>query len=145
LITLIQFTYVGAPMIYYGDEVGMWGADDPNNRKPMLWDDLEPYEDSGENHIMKEILTHYKALIALRKEHPSLRRGSIRTVYLHDDDDVWAFMREHEDEQILVGMNASENERTITMPEGTWESLHGSGSTDDSIKGLSGRVWLRTR
>ena len=33
-------TYRGAPMIYYGDEVGMWGADDPHDRKPMIWDNL---------------------------------------------------------------------------------------------------------
>ena len=44
LIAFLQMTYVGAPMVYYGDEVGMWGSDDPNNRKPMLWKDLEPYE-----------------------------------------------------------------------------------------------------
>ncbi len=47
LLALLQMTYVGAPMIYYGDEVGMWGSDDPNNRKPMLWKDLEPYDGSG--------------------------------------------------------------------------------------------------
>ena len=39
-MALFQFTYVGAPMVYYGDEVGMWGANDPDCRKPMVWDDL---------------------------------------------------------------------------------------------------------
>jgi hypothetical protein len=43
LAALLQMTYVGAPLVYYGDEAGMWGADDPSNRKPMLWEDLEPY------------------------------------------------------------------------------------------------------
>ena len=145
LIALIQFTYVGAPMVYYGDEVGMWGADDPNNRKPMLWVDHEPYEDPEDNLVMVELLEHYKALIALRNEHPALRRGSIQTVYLHDDQDVWAFLRAYEDEEILVGLNASENEATITMPEGRWEPIHGSGSSGTSIEGLSGRLWRKTR
>ena len=40
LIAAFQILYRGAPMIYYGDEVGMWGADDPHDRKPMIWDDL---------------------------------------------------------------------------------------------------------
>src|SRR5690606_20199840 len=40
LVALFQFTWQGAPMIYYGTESGMWGADDPDDRKPMLWDDL---------------------------------------------------------------------------------------------------------
>ena len=37
LLALIQMTFVGAPMVYYGDEAGMWGADDPDERKPMVW------------------------------------------------------------------------------------------------------------
>ena len=41
-----QFTWVGAPHIWYGDEVGMWGPDDPGPRKPMVWADLE-YEDEA--------------------------------------------------------------------------------------------------
>ena len=44
MIAAFQMTYRGAPMIYYGDEVGMWGADDPHDRKPMIWDDLK-YDD----------------------------------------------------------------------------------------------------
>ncbi len=34
-------TYVGAPMIYYGDEAGMWGGHDPDDRMPMVWEDLK--------------------------------------------------------------------------------------------------------
>ena len=44
MILVQQFTYVGAPHIWNGDEVGMWGADDPDPRKPMVWADLK-YED----------------------------------------------------------------------------------------------------
>ena len=44
LIAVLQMTYVGAPMIYYGDEVGMWGANDPDCRKPMIWQEMV-YED----------------------------------------------------------------------------------------------------
>src|SRR5438067_10515192 len=41
LVAFFQMTYVGAPMIYYGDEAGMWGATDPDDRMPMVWDDLK--------------------------------------------------------------------------------------------------------
>ena len=145
LIAFIQFTYVGAPMVYYGDEVGMWGSDDPNNRKPMIWDDLGPYENADQNQTMNELHEYYKSLTALRNEHSALRRGSIQTAYVHDDDDVWAFIREDENGEILVGLNASENEATITMPDGNWTPLFGSGSDDKSIEGLSGRIWLKAR
>ena len=40
LVTLLQMTYVGAPMIYYGTEAGMWGGDDPCDRMPMVWQDM---------------------------------------------------------------------------------------------------------
>lgn len=48
LFVIFQMTYVGAPMIYYGDKVGMWGANDPDCRKPMLWDDIV-FEDEVTN------------------------------------------------------------------------------------------------
>src|SRR5262249_27360020 len=46
LMALFQMTYLGAPMVYYGDEAGMWGGDDPDDRKPMLWGDTT-YADEG--------------------------------------------------------------------------------------------------
>ena len=60
-------TYVGAPMIYYGDEVGMWGADDPSCRKPMLWDDLMPY-DNPEAVIDHDLREWVSLLASLRTE-----------------------------------------------------------------------------
>ena len=39
-IIAFQFFFIGTPFIYYGDEVGMWGADDPDCRKPMIWDEF---------------------------------------------------------------------------------------------------------
>ena len=44
LLLIHQFTFIGAPQIWNGEEVGMWGADDPDCRKPLIWDDLV-YED----------------------------------------------------------------------------------------------------
>ncbi|RMF79393.1 MAG: hypothetical protein D6744_09180, partial [Planctomycetota bacterium] len=89
LVALLQATYVGAPMIYYGDEAGMWGADDPTNRKPMLWKDLEPYENPQDNHVMDDHLAWYQAVFNLRAEHVALRRGAFETLLADKDNDVW--------------------------------------------------------
>ena len=160
LIALLQMTSPGAPMIYYGDEVGMWGSDDPNNRKPMLWKDLEPYAESGQE-VMDEHLAFYRDAIALRKDHPALRTGSISTILTDDDQDVMAFVRENENEEVLVVMNAGENIATISLPiagDG-WSPVFGGQGTpgfpnvetsgDDppnvTIPGISARVWVRSK
>lgn len=116
LAALLQMTYVGAPMIYYGDEVGMWGADDPTCRKPMLWKDLEPYEKPEENHVMDEHLAYYRQIIALRNAHPALRTGSIQTLLADDQREVWAFLRKDTDEQLVVVLNASNHKHELTIP-----------------------------
>ncbi|MDF1478706.1 glycoside hydrolase family 13 protein [Leifsonia sp. H3M29-4] len=66
----------GAPMIYYGDEVGLTGDNDPGCRGTMPWDQADW------NH---DLLTHLRELVALRAEHPSLRRGAQHVASLGDD------------------------------------------------------------
>lgn len=116
LTALLQMTYVGAPMIYYGDEAGMWGADDPTCRKPMLWEDLEPYEKPDENFVMKEHLAYYRQITALRNAHPALRTGTFQTLLTEDATDVWAFLRKDAREQLIVVLNASDVDREVTVP-----------------------------
>ena len=139
-------------MIYYGDEVGMWGADDPTNRKPMLWKDLEPYEQPADNFVMEDHLDFYRRAIALRNAHPALRRGSIRTVLVDDEQDVWVFLRELDDDVLLVAINASGRETRVALPadrlpEGAWSLAFGAGRAAESeppelvLPPLAGRVW----
>ena len=160
LVAMLQMTSPGAPMIYYGDEVGMWGSDDPNNRKPMLWQDLEPFEESGQS-VMEDHLAFYRDAIALRKEHPALRTGSISTILTDDDQDVMAFVRETENEEVLVVMNAAENPASLSLPisEGGWTPIFGGDGTpgfpgvesagDDppnvTVPGVSARIWVRAK
>jgi cyclomaltodextrinase / maltogenic alpha-amylase / neopullulanase len=114
LAALLQMTYVGAPMIYYGDEVGMWGSDDPNNRRPMVWSDLGRYADRG-NQVMPEHLEHYQALTRLRRDHPALVDGSFQTLLTDDLRDVWVFLRDNGQEQLLVAINASKRDQTVNL------------------------------
>ena len=153
LAALIQMTYVGAPMIWYGTEVGMWGANDPHNRRPMLWPELEPFGDAPDNVIMPELLDWYRRAIALRNAHPALRTGSFRTVLADDERDVWAFVREGSGEELLVVVNAAHTIQRVPLPidlGGGWTSVFGDrpagvpeGFPDVVLGPLTGRVWHR--
>jgi cyclomaltodextrinase len=124
LLALLQMTYVGAPMVWYGDEVGMWGASDPSNRKPMLWSDLEPYERPAENRVDGEQLAFYRDAIALRRGSPALLVGSFATILTDDVQQVWVFERTVDGERVLVALNAGEDEATVRLPvEGEWHEV----------------------
>lgn len=159
LFALLQMTYVGAPMIYYGDEAGMWGSDDPNNRKPMLWKDLEPYDAPEENRVDDEHLQFYRSAIALRRSHAALRVGGFRTVIADDAQDLWVFVREDADEEVLVALNASDSDARFDLPGEGWTPVFGAPDTPSFpgerpetgtpssvlISGISGRAWVRPR
>jgi glycosidase len=136
LVALLQMTYVGAPMIYYGDEVGMWGADDPTCRKPMLWEDLQPYDQPADNHVMTRHLAWYKSVIKLRNEYEALCVGSFRTVLADDDKDVWVFERSTSSERLWVALNASSHHAEIALPAAAsepWKRVFAGGGLDATI------------
>ena len=84
LATLFQMTYPGAPSIYYGDEIGMAGGHDPANRGAFPWHQTDSWN--------TELLHEFQRLIALRRERPSLRRGSFQ--FLWATGDVVAYARQ---------------------------------------------------
>jgi glycosidase len=90
----IQSGYIGAPMIYYGDEYGMWGADDPSDRKPLPWPDTGPNKNAADNPV-PGLRRHYADWMNLRGDPeigPVLRYGDVRNVDTGDAD-VFAFVR----------------------------------------------------
>ena len=132
LFAVLQMTYVGAPMIYYGDEVGMWGANDPDCRKPMVWADLV-YEDeivlpdgsskdiSDKVEVNQELFDHYKRLIALRHALPSLRRGTFEPLIVDDERQLYGFRRELDHEEVVVILNNSDHEQIAELAlSGQW-------------------------
>ncbi|MFH1746577.1 MAG: alpha-amylase family glycosyl hydrolase [Planctomycetota bacterium] len=140
LAALLQMTYVGAPLIYYGDEVGMWGADDPSNRKPMLWQDLQPYDQPAENAVLVEQLEFYRQALALHNTHSALRIGSFKTLLTDDEADVWAFLRSDAGEHVLVVLNASELPREVRIPlpadaPASWRTVLGEGGEQAATNG----------
>lgn len=127
LFVIMQMTYVGAPMIYYGDEVGMWGGNDPDCRKPMVWDDMsyegEVYNVDGSTHdpdkvaVNKSLFEHYKKLIAIRNAHQALQVGTYKTIFTDDEKGILIFERALEDEKLIVVINNGDNQYTVDVPE----------------------------
>lgn len=87
LIVALQMTLPGAPMIYYGDEAGMWGGDDPDCRKPMVWSEFNyddeihhPFNQQRTEDRVKfnsDLFNWYKKLIAIRKQNNVFNFGKI--------------------------------------------------------------------
>ncbi|HCY75785.1 MAG TPA: alpha-amylase [Ignavibacteriales bacterium] len=127
MMLIFQMTYVGAPYVYYGDEVGMWGANDPCSRKPMLWEDLV-YENEkvkpdqslktieDENKINSELLEFYKKLIKIRNDNKVLSTGNFKTLLVDDKKGVYAFARETDSTQIIVIINKGKEAAAINLP-----------------------------
>jgi glycosidase len=121
LIATVQMTFPGAPMIYYGSEAGMWGADDPDERKPMVWPELE-YEIEKANisltprppdsvYFKKDLFNYYQKIIQIRNNEIALRQGTLKFVLTDNAQDVIAYIREFNSEKILCIVN---NSRSFT-------------------------------
>ncbi|MEZ6016458.1 MAG: alpha amylase N-terminal ig-like domain-containing protein [Planctomycetota bacterium] len=166
LAVLLQMTYVGAPMVYYGDEVGMWGSDDPNNRKPMLWRDLEPYANAAEDRVDGALLDYYQRVIRLRREHTALRIGAFETLVADDAQDLLVFRRALDGDELIVALTPRTADASFALPPGEWRVIFGPAvhpldradgrvgvpgcraGGDDGDAATSdegGRVWARVR
>jgi glycosidase len=110
-----QMTYVGAPMIYYGDEAGMWSADDPSDRQPMVWKDLQPY-DNPEVTFDQEKFDWYQKLIAIRRHFPALQTGFFHPVLVDDNRGIFAYDRTLDGASVTVVLNHSDHAQTIDVP-----------------------------
>lgn len=116
------FTYPGAPMLYYGDEVGMIGENDPDCRRCMEWD---------ERRWRGGIATAVRRLIRLRRDLPALRRGSWEPLLRFNG--VFAYRRCHEGEEVVVVLNPRDAQWDIVVAVGggapRWLDVGGGGGT----------------
>ncbi|MBR4984527.1 MAG: hypothetical protein IKY83_02145 [Proteobacteria bacterium] len=95
----ILLTRPGVPLIYYGDEYGMPGSNDPDNRRMMQFEGL--------NEQQSGMLGYVQTLGKMRKAHKALSRGSIETIDLKNN--AWCYKREYNGEKILVGIGMKTN------------------------------------
>jgi glycosidase len=107
MAVLFQMTYVGTPHIWYGDEVGMMGAHDPDCRRPFNW----KYTEDAEKVSLRD---YYKKLIQIRKENSCLRTGSFDTLLA--DGMVYSYLRIDENSSIAVIINNDTKTHNIKIP-----------------------------
>ena len=101
LVAFLQFTYPGAPTIYYGDEIGMVGSDDPDDRRAFEW---------GKGN--KELVEYYAKLAAIRNAYPALRTGNM---HMEDvgNSSLLAFTRYDSESAVIVMANNSQYTQTF--------------------------------
>ena len=167
LVALFQIAYVGAPMIYYGTESGMCGADDPDDRMPMVWDDRD-YQPRSHGpfgsidppqpiEFNKELHSYYRDLLKLRADSEALRRGDFTVLATDDEARTIVFVRSVKGETMLVGLNRGQQAATIEIPTtglkrsmkvtpvlssdqaGQFARHRGHGSV--TLPPLSGQIW----
>ena len=138
LAVMFQVAFPGAPTVYYGDEVGVGGGDDPYNRATYPWAD-----EGGQPDL--ELRAAFQRLLKARHAHPVLRRGRL-TAPLRVSDDLIVFERVLGTERALVLLSNRRSAQTVNLPlQGSWKDLFdGSAVRLDAIElpALSGRILL---
>ena len=104
LAICFQFTYVGVPYIYYGDEIGLCGGEDPQNRKCMIWNE------KLQNH---DLLNFHKKMISIRKKHPTFVYGDFKEI--SGENNILSYSREYNDEKYIIIINNNDHSEYIDL------------------------------
>ena len=100
---VMQMTWPGAPTLYYGDEAGLCGFTDPDNRRTYPW---------GRENL--ELIEFHREMIRIHKKYPVLSHGSLK--FLHGEHNVIAYGRFDEKERVIVAFHNGEGEKTFMLP-----------------------------
>jgi glycosidase len=122
LHTAFVLSVRGIPQLYYGEEIGMQGGEDPDNRRDFP---TRAFDASGRNATEREMFDWTRDWIRLRRDHSALRRG--RLIDLVYDDNVYVFARQDNSETVVVGINREDKEREVTVPFRSLTPLLGKG------------------
>jgi glycosidase len=114
----LVLTLRGIPEVYYGDEIGMPGGHDPDNRGDSSggWpgDAQNAFTHKGLTPEQQAIFSCVQSLLQLRREHPALRQGHLW--HLASDESSYVFVRQSEEESVIVAFNNSEKPRELRIP-----------------------------
>lgn len=129
LMVAYQMCMPGAPMFLYGDEAGMWGANDPDCRKPMVWADkqydaerTDPKGKISRNDGVKfdtALFNYYKTWIDLRNQHPVLSQGTYKLYAAIDSAGILIIERTWEKETVYILINRSEKDYDFKFQNGS--------------------------
>ncbi len=126
----LTLTLRGIPELYYGDEIGMPGGGDPDNRRdfPGGWpgDSKNAFTAEGRTAEQQELFSYVQTLLRLRREHPALQSGKLW--HLFSDETSYVFLRETEEERVLVAFNNSAEPRELKIPLADTPGLGAAGS-----------------
>jgi len=115
----LQLAYIltipGVPVIYYGDEIGMTGAADPDNRRMMRFE-------NNLNEFEKKMFKEVSKIVHIRNDHPALRYGDFLT--LQADQYIYAYVRSDLNERVLVVLNKNENDQNVQLDLPEIYNLH---------------------
>ncbi len=106
LCTLFQMTMPGAPCIYYGDEIGLTGGDDPACRGAFPWSASDTWH--------TDLRDYFRRAIALRHAHPALRTGHYRPLFAAAG--VFAFERTLDGQRLVAAFNSATHPQTVSLP-----------------------------
>ncbi len=156
LYLMHQFTNVGAPQIWNGDEMGMWGSDDPDCRKPLWWPEYE-FDAEYRNNLQagektfdeiefnSEWFTFYKTLTQIRKENPVLSSGEIE--FIVADGKLLSYKRFDDQDEIIVMFNLEDSNHQFDLPKSAKYTDLITGEivdrTDILVKPLEGKILRR--
>lgn len=118
LASVLQFTLPGIPSIFYGDEAGLQGFDDPINRRPYPWGSED-----------KEILDHYRKLGRIRRENRAVFSGGFN---MRDENGLVAYERAGGDDEILIAVNAGADDKTLIINK-EYTSLYNNKKYKDVV------------
>lgn len=118
LASVLQFTLPGIPSIFYGDEAGLQGFDDPINRRPYPWGSED-----------KEILDHYRKLGRIRRENRAVFSGGFN---MRDENGLVAYERTSGDDEILIAVNAGADDETLFINK-EYTSLYNNKEYKDVV------------
>jgi len=114
----LTLTLRGIPQLYYGDEIGMPGGPDPDNRHdfPGGWSDdpKNAFTADGRTPQQQKVFSYVQTLLRLRREHPVFVQG--RLWHLASDDSSYIFVRDSEEEKVIVAFNNSKESRQLKIP-----------------------------
>ena len=130
LAAAFQLLLPGMPMIYYGDEYAMPGANDPDCRRGMYWD--EEYQD-------KEMFEWYKQLLQVRKKYKCIVEGELIEAITGDEEETIVLIRKNSEETMALIFNCSSSEKRFNEYEGKYNLL-GEELFDGKVEGLDAAV-----
>lgn len=116
LLLMLQYTWYGAPHIWAGDELGMWGGDDPDNRKPIWWPELQMEPERG-NPVGAdlELLAFYRELGAMRREYSDVLVNGELDFLFADSSGALGYARTTQGRRICVLLNPGGTPRDVDV------------------------------